>query len=86
MTIRSGDTVPINGKRIQLAREYRGLSRWDLATELDTTVSVITLAETKRRDLPRDLFPALCMALRFPPKWFHQSDPPELPPTSLDWH
>jgi ribosome-binding protein aMBF1 (putative translation factor) len=76
----------INGKRVRLAREYRGLSRWDLATQLGVSVPVITKAESLRREFPRELFDQLVFVLHFPPAWFWQDDPPELPPTSLDWH
>lgn len=74
-------------RRLQQAREVRGLPRKALAVQIGASKAQVSNWERGRREVP-DYFKALiCLSLRFPPSFFRQ--PYEEMPTgfnSLDIH
>lgn len=77
---------PFNGKRLQQARELRGLTVEQLAEDMDLLPFEINLYEIGGQQPDSELEADLAMRLGFPITFFYRGDPPELGPTTLDWH
>lgn len=62
------------GERLQLAREFRGLTQKQLGEEVAASSATITRCENgKKRDLPADLVEACAEVLGFEPGFFYRS-------------
>lgn len=61
-----------SGERLQLAREFRGLTQTELGEQVVASCSLISLCETgKKRDPARDLVEACGSVLGFEPEFFY---------------
>lgn len=74
---------PVNGRRVRRAREVRGLTQGLLADALGVDQTMVAHIERGTKQPSADLLDGLATELHFPPGFFVQAGPPELPKGSL---
>jgi Zn-dependent peptidase ImmA (M78 family)/transcriptional regulator with XRE-family HTH domain len=70
-------SVPINGQRVRQARELRVLTQAALGDILGIDQTMVAHIERGTKQPNSELLQAIATVLRFPPKFFRQSSPPE---------
>lgn len=81
--ILKADFDPVNGQRVRLARELRGLTQISLAELLNVDQTMVAHIERGTKQPGEDVLESLASELQFPEEFFRQPDPPYFPAGSL---
>lgn len=76
----------MNGSRLKLARQSRGVSEEQFASDVKLTVDALRRIERKKLDAPDRLIQLAVTLLDYPESFFLQGDPPRWQLGSLLWH
>jgi Zn-dependent peptidase ImmA (M78 family)/DNA-binding XRE family transcriptional regulator len=76
-------SIPVNGQRVCLARELRSLTQAALGEILGIDQTMVAHIERGTKQPNSELLEAIATVLRFPPNFFRQPSPPDLPKGTL---
>jgi Zn-dependent peptidase ImmA (M78 family)/DNA-binding XRE family transcriptional regulator len=76
-------SAPVNGRRVRQARELRSLTQAALGEILGIDQTMVAHIERGTKQPNSELLEAIATVLRFPPNFFRQTSPPDLPKGTL---